>query len=480
MQDNLVVVYFKVFCYIFTTHNRFVHIPVITIKVYVATAAMTLLVPLLTEYDKVADSEGSLDPLGLSLIADRLGTKLVPGVRERMRHPRFLTAIAAGASICAEFDDDRVAQDGVTPPYQVFEWYVVQALVNTFRNETNQIIGLPGREKATDAMRKGVPLCAQNYLKAPSVFGFHGVYRTLAEDLDILRQGKLGETGDRLIRIWETEQDLAGFYSREQGLGSSLRRALTNAVKEGLTKSKVAREWNWPLNRIIAEKFAPYRAKVKENEAIFTMLCEEPSSYRDQIIRFLISNGGSCLWLKGRNENELHAALLKSAPPDLRELLECIRAYEHFARLIQDAFDDCLWYMSCKQGKTNIKELAGLKAVNLAHKNVPEIFPKVSKQLSPYGYASEFINEFGDLLVNGNCDTWVEQLLVHHFIVQKKKPPFGKNPWIDRYDDNAYCVRPLYRRDEPAHMDDSYVHPYRTNAIWSFLTDLKRVRNESN
>ncbi len=439
---------------------------------------MTVLAPLLTEYDNVNTSESSLDPLGLTLIAERLGTKLVPGFRERMRHPRFLTAMTAGAVVCTEFDDDQVARDGITPPYQVYEWYVVQSLVKTFRNEASEILGLPGREKATNAMRKGYPLCAQNYLKAPSVFGFHGVYRTLAEDLDILRQGRLGEAGDRLLRIWETEQDLAGFYTREQGPGSSLRQALTNAVKDGLTKSKVVREWNWSLNRIIAEKFAPYRAKVEENEAIFTMLCEEPSSYRDQIIRFLVSNGGSCLWLKGRNEKELHAALLKSASPDLRELLQCIRSYEHFARLIQDAFDDCLRYMSCKKGKINIKELAGLKAVNLAHKNLPEIFSEVSNQLSPFGYASEFINGFGNLLVNGNCDAWVEQLLDHHFTVQKRKPPFGKNPWIDRYDDNAYCVRPLYRRDEPARMDDSYVHPYRTNAIWSFLTDLKQVHNE--
>ncbi|NUO07898.1 MAG: hypothetical protein HUU08_04340 [Candidatus Brocadia sp.] len=440
---------------------------------------MTLLAPLLTEYDKIADSEGSLDPLGLSLIADRLGSKLAPGVRERMKHPRFLTAMAAGAIICTEDDDDRVAQDGVTPPYQVYEWYVVQALVKYFGNNTDEIRGLPGREKATDAMRKGVPLCAQNYLKAPSVFGFHGVYRTLAEDLDILRQGRLGEAGDRLIRIWETEQDLAGFYSREQGPGASLRQALKNAVKDGLDKSKVSREWNWSLNRTIAEKFAPYRAKAKENEALFAMLCEEPSSYRSQIINFLISNEGNRLWLKeDTTEKKLHASLLKSASPDLRELLECIRSYEHFARLIQDAFDDCLWHMSRKQGKTNIKELAGLEAVNLAHKNVTDAFTNACDQLRLYGYESEFIYGFGHLPVNGNCGTWVEQLMDHHFTMQKKKLPLGKNPWIDRYDDNTYCVRPLYRRDEPARMDDSYVHPYRTNAVWSFLTDLKRVRNE--
>ena len=40
--------------------------------------------PFLTVYDPIGTSEGSLDPLGLYLIADQLAMKLVPGVRERM------------------------------------------------------------------------------------------------------------------------------------------------------------------------------------------------------------------------------------------------------------------------------------------------------------------------------------------------------------------------------------------------------------
>lgn len=52
MQDNLVVVYSRVFCYIFTTHNRFAPISVMTRKIHAVITAMTLLVPLLTEYDK--------------------------------------------------------------------------------------------------------------------------------------------------------------------------------------------------------------------------------------------------------------------------------------------------------------------------------------------------------------------------------------------------------------------------------------------
>lgn len=75
-----------------------------------------MLSPYLSEYDESTSSEGSLDPLGLYPISDQLATKLVPGFRERMRHPRYLTTIAAGMVICSEFDEDIVASDDRTEP----------------------------------------------------------------------------------------------------------------------------------------------------------------------------------------------------------------------------------------------------------------------------------------------------------------------------------------------------------------------------
>ena len=53
-----------------------------------------MLLPLLSANDPTTNSEGTLDPLGLYLIADALGIKLIPGIRERMTHPRFLTLTA--------------------------------------------------------------------------------------------------------------------------------------------------------------------------------------------------------------------------------------------------------------------------------------------------------------------------------------------------------------------------------------------------
>lgn len=73
------------------------------------------LAPLLTEKDDADSSEGGIDPLGLYTIADALGVRLVPGVRERQSHPRFVTAMAASLAVCgdARFEDEEVAIDGI-------------------------------------------------------------------------------------------------------------------------------------------------------------------------------------------------------------------------------------------------------------------------------------------------------------------------------------------------------------------------------
>ena len=55
--------------------------------------------PFLSEYDPPGSSEGSLDPLGLYMLADQLAVELVPAVRERMQRIRFLTAIAVGSMV---------------------------------------------------------------------------------------------------------------------------------------------------------------------------------------------------------------------------------------------------------------------------------------------------------------------------------------------------------------------------------------------
>ena len=73
--------------------------------------------PFLTKYDPPGSSEGSLDPIGLYLIADQLATKLVPAVRERMLRVRFLTAMTVGALVTEGLEPNPKHPE--TPPYVI-------------------------------------------------------------------------------------------------------------------------------------------------------------------------------------------------------------------------------------------------------------------------------------------------------------------------------------------------------------------------
>ena len=89
--------------------------------------------PFLTVYDPPGSSEGSLDPLGLYLIADQLAMKLVPGVRERMLRVRFLTPMTVGALVTEGLEANPHHPE--TPPYLVWEWLVVEAIIRAFSDE---------------------------------------------------------------------------------------------------------------------------------------------------------------------------------------------------------------------------------------------------------------------------------------------------------------------------------------------------------
>jgi hypothetical protein len=177
---------------------------------------MTLLMPLLSETDPITSSEGALDPLGFYTIADALAVRLVPGVRERQTRPRWLTVIAAGLVVCSEFEPDRVAADEVSEPWQVYEWHIVEGLARTMA-EDEGTLRMPGLRKAQAAIRDGVPISASRYLKTPSVFGLHGVYRLLARSLEIESHGRMGDFGVELIQVLSREQGLDGFHQAAAG-----------------------------------------------------------------------------------------------------------------------------------------------------------------------------------------------------------------------------------------------------------------------
>jgi hypothetical protein len=435
-----------------------------------------LLAPLLTEKDDTESSEGGIDPLGTEPLADRLALKLVPGVRERQRHPRFLTAIASSLWLCSEFSDEALARDGVTEPWLVWEWYLVEGMVRTLGSTPDAILGLPGRDKASSAIGQGVPLSAKRYLKTPVVFGFHGIYRLLAKALDVDQGGQLGERGCELLRIWTKDQNLNGFIGADRGSGAYVRKQLREALRDGLDEGSVARGNGWSGWRFFAEHLAPYRIGRRESQFLRNALYDDSTGFRRAVLEFLVTAEGQRLWERESSELKFHEALGTRATADLRRLLRGIKMFERFARLAQDGFDDCLWAMTRKRGKVSPLELGRLASVKLASEKLPTLSDRVTDSLEPLGEAPAFQQRFATLADPGTPTQWVDRLLEHHRCIQKQKPPSGKNPWIERFDDGCYVVRPLYRRTEQSTGDDKYVHLFRTNSLWSFASDLKLVR----
>ncbi|WP_447978471.1 hypothetical protein [Candidatus Nitrospira bockiana] len=442
-----------------------------------------MLMPLLSAKDPVVSAEGTLDPLGLYQIADALGTKLIPGVRERMSHPRFLTLTAVSAAICSEFDDETIASDGISPPWQVFEWYVVEGLVRCIK-DNKRLSGLPGRDKASRAIADRVPLSARRYLKTPNVFGFHGVYRLLARTLDIEDDGRLGEMGYRLLGIWRDEQGLRGFYESVHGQGADLFKTWQDAVKDGLRKGAVDRSGSWQGWQRIADHLGPYDAGAKERRMLASLLVGHEKGFTREVMDFLKSAQGMNVYHKVRERNDtdsvwserpFHEALRTVASPSLKELLLAIDAYEVFARLLQDAFDECLYILSKSKGRVAALELAERKLVREACDRVPGQFGRITDCLYLFGASSGFIQSFQFVSEKATPKEWVQRLLEHHRRVQIQKPPNGKLPWVERFDDGSYMVRPGYLREEGGIGDDSYVHAYRLSSLWSFAEDLRLV-----
>ena len=430
--------------------------------------------PKLTDYDPVSSAEGALDPLGLYAIADNLAIKLVPGIRERMLHPRFLTAIAVGAAITRDFDEEILAADGQSEPYMVYEWHAVEGLVR--QCDDVGLSGLPGILKTRDCIKQGLKLSASRYLKTASVFGFHGVYRLLAGNLNIVRDGLLGDNGYELLSTWETEQHLPGFSNVNNGAGFSYKTQIQSAIKDAIQKGHVDRTATWQGWTFFGDHLFPNKIQEKERALLTRMLSASGETSRNEVLRFLVSNKGQSSFNESWSEKNFHQALFSGATEETKRLLKAIQSYEAFSRLLQDAFDDCLVAMTNKRARIYPKELSELEGCADAIKKIPKIFDAVADQIEPYGQLGRYLLNFNVFSEKTSAVEWTNQLLEHHIKVQRNKPPNGKNPWFDRYDDGSVAIHAGYRRDEGGRHDDSYVHMYRTNSLWSFAQDLEMIK----
>lgn len=427
--------------------------------------------PLLTSSDPGYSREGGLDPLGLYAVADSLAIRLVPGVRERMRDPRYLTAIAVGHVVCDGFEPDALAADGKSEPWQVYEWYVVEGLVR-YHKDHEAVRGLPGVAKARDALAKGVSLSFSTYLKTAYVFGFHGIYRGLGQSLKLFDDSGLLESGWELVDAWETDQGLNGFHS-SQGDAASRRKSLHGAVQDGLTNARTSRKPGWSGWDFIGKHLAPHRIAEHELAVLQQALSGDEDGSRRQVWRFLLSVEGQSAWhASDESERRFHEALQLRASPEVCRLLDAIFAYERFARLAQDAFNDCLHALTSYRKRCGPEELARTNGVFKAAKEIREAYQHAAETLEPVGEHNRFVDSFRALADATDARDWIQALLEHHIRTQQRKPPNGKNPWFDTFDDGSIAIRAGYMRDQGARGDDQYVHAYRTQPLLSFASNL--------
>ena len=185
--------------------------------------------------------------MGLYAISDSMATALVPGVRERMSNLRYLTASAYGAEVCRGMSDEPMLKARLEP-YMALEFHLVSGWIQRFDKQEKEIAGLPGIQKSQECYRSTSPkgrlkLNPGRYLKTASVFGFHGVYRTLATDLRVVDEHyQLGATGEALVEEVQNQFNSAGL-SWDYHL-DLMRRAVRVTRNEGET----SRAWEWNVH----------------------------------------------------------------------------------------------------------------------------------------------------------------------------------------------------------------------------------------
>lgn len=427
--------------------------------------------PFLTKYDPPGSSEGTLDPLGLYLIADQLATKLVPAIRERMLRVRFLTAMTVGALVTEGLESN--PRHPETPPYLIWEWLVVEAIVRTFGQEPGLFWGVPGSYVTQKAIKQYGYVDHRSYLKTPRVFGFNGVYKRLAAHLSLVDthlQFREPE-GEELILSWSKDLDL-GRFNPSHAFCRKWRKAVEASLETSPPRTKTT--WKKEDWRELAAAFLPHGAGTHEKSWLRKVLHsgdERSLEAFPEIWKLVAEYGDDSETI---NERMLHSKLHLAAPA-YEGLLETISTYERFCRILIDAFDilrneatgrdaEGLGFLSLV-GDDEFAQLAG---------KVQVTFQDAAIHLKKLGISSvirfeDRFHRFGEPMTPVD---FAAALCEHHEDIQKGKSREGKRPWFERLGkDRIYLRRNYILKKRPA-LSETYVHDYRVKPIHRFYWDL--------
>lgn len=430
-----------------------------------------LTLPTLTEADPEISGEGSLDPLGLAQIADRLADHLVPGVRARMRRVRFVTASAIGALSFEELFDMSPA-DGLSSPSICFEWLVLEAFARRdAQDHALDAAGVPGSSKTRAVIANSRRLTAKNYLKSPNVFGFTGVYLPLARSLHVLDDWRRPAANiTELTSAWEQDQGLDGFTDAVPGTeGATFRRRLHDEVRSALFQSRCATEPSSHLWGRLSRLLHPTGAGPLEKWVLTGWLCSDEEPIRAELARVL---GG----LPDISEPELVQLLGAHRPSSgLQRRLAAVSTYERVSWLLDSAFRQ-LRLISTKLGTTPMlpSSLVNDPVLKTVVAELPSAVGAACERLDELdtGLLAMFLERLGGFEQHMAVPDLVDALLAHHQLNQARKPPKGKRSWFEQLG-AGWVVRPLYGLAEATDPDArGHVHPYRLASLQAFMRDL--------
>lgn len=421
--------------------------------------------------DPPVAGEGSLDPLGLAQIADRLADHLLPGIRARMRRVRFLTAAAVGA-LASEDLFDVMPTDGVSSPSVCFEWLVLEAFARTLgQGAPLEASGVPGSSKVRAVRTQGKRLTARNYLRAPGTFGFTGVYLPLARHFHVLDDDRRpGANLTALTRAWEEDQGLYGFTDgTPDSAGAKFRSRIRSQVHEALKVGHCAESENGHLWKRLCSHLHPLQPGAQERQLLMSWFMSPDEPVCAALARVLMVQPEA-------DEQTLIALLLDSTQPaDVRLRLEAIAAYERLSWLLDAAFRE-LRRVSTHRGTTPVTVSMGASDSVLMSiaAQLPQAMQLASEALAPLdGALVQLLGErLGRFELPMSAGELTETLMAHHDAVQAAKAPKGKRPWFDRHG-QGWVVRSLYSHPELVDPTaPTFVHPYRLTPLQTFMKDL--------
>lgn len=427
--------------------------------------------PFMTKYDPPGSSEGTLDPLGLYLLADQLATKLVPAIRERMLRIRFLTAVTVGSLVTEGLECNPRYPE--TPPYLVWEWLVIEAIVRSF-DANSQVWGVPGSDVTRKAVGRYGYVDHRSYLKTARVFGFNGVYKRLASHLCLVdthlqfREPK----GEELIFNWSKDFGV-GKFTPSHPLCIKWRKAVEASL--GMSPPRSKTHWKSEDWQRLAGAFLPQGAGSREKTWLRRTLLsgkERALEALPEIWKLFADRGESPEEI---DEKDLHEKL-RQAEPRYGGLTRAISTYEGFCRVLLDVFE-------ILRAEATRRDAEGLSFSSVAR---DDDFSRLSGKLNgAFRSAAEGLNELGlDLATRFEKrfkrfskpmtpPDFAAMLCEHHEEIQKGKSLEGKRPWFDRLGEGRIYLRRNYTLSERPSLSDAYVHDYRAKPINRFYRDLK-------